>query len=299
MIAFGCTITDQDLYLRCAEPGIRLAAEADSLIFARASAGSLFRSYNVLLDEIAARDDLQNLEALVLLHQDSEIVSPDLCQTLRAAFADPDVAIVGCAGAIGVRSIAWWEGSIAWSGFTHRYEEWGGGDIDAMTWYPSKIPPYARTGEVDTVDGFVMALSPWAMRELRFDESLGPIHGYDYDVCCQARAAGKKVVTADFRAVHHHSLELIRNVDSWISAYIKVAEKWNGRLASDEVPGRDWKDRALYAEAEAAAARMQLRAQGFLQEAIERELKTMRSTTSWRLTAPGRALGRLVRGRRA
>ena len=44
-----------------------------------------------------------------------------------------------------------------------------------------------------------MVLSPWAVRELRFDESLGKLHGYDFDICMQARAAGKKVVTADFR----------------------------------------------------------------------------------------------------
>ena len=41
-----------------------------------------------------------------------------------------------------------------------------------------------------------MVLSPWAVRELRFDESLGKLHGYDFDICMQARAAGKKVVDA-------------------------------------------------------------------------------------------------------
>jgi hypothetical protein len=303
MIAFGATITDPELYERYAEKGIRLAAESDSEIFPRASAGSLFRSYNVLLDELAERDDI---EALVLVHQDAEIVTPDLCQKIRDALADPDVAIIGCAGAIGVRSIAWWEGSITWSGFTHRYHEFGGGDIDAMTWHPDSIPPYAHTGEVDSVDGFVMALSPWAIRELRFDESLGEMHGYDFDYCCQARAAGKKVVTADFRAIHHHSLELIRNVDGWIGAYVTLAQKWDGPMTGNGVPGADWKHRALYAEAEAAAGRMQIRAQNFILEAmkaaLEREITTMRASHSWRMTAPGRwgaAILRRVRAARS
>ena len=53
-----------------------------------------------------------------------------------------------------------------------------------------ELPPYARTGEVDTVDGFVLALSPWAVRNVRFDESLGQLHGYDFDFCLQVRAAG-------------------------------------------------------------------------------------------------------------
>jgi Glycosyltransferase like family len=293
MIAFGCAITDPDLYRRYAEPGILRAAEPDSEVLPRASAGTLFRSYNVLLEEVAGREDL---EALVLVHQDAEIVDSDLCVKLRRSFTDPDVAAVGCAGAIGVRSIAWWEGSITWGGFTHRYEEWGGGDIDAISWNPSETPPYAHTGEVDTIDGFVMALSPWAVRELRFDESLGQIHGYDFDFCCQARAAGKKVVTADFRAIHHHSLELIRNTRGWIEAHRRVAEKWDGRLTDN--PGSDWRQRALQAEAEAAAARMQVIVQDHVRDAIERELATVLGSRSWRLTAPGRSLGRLLRRRR-
>jgi hypothetical protein len=295
MIAFGCSITDPDLYREYAEPGILLAAEPDSEILPRASAGTVFRSYNVLLDEVADREDL---EALVLVHQDAEITDSELCEKLRRSFADPEVAVVGCAGAIGVRSIAWWEGSITWGGFTHRYRELGGGDIDAMTWDPHEIPPYAHTGEVDTIDGFVMALSPWAVRELRFDESLGQIHGYDFDFCCQARAAGKKVVTADFRAIHHHSLELIRNTGAWIDAHVKVAEKWDGRLVNSGVPGCDWRQRALQAEAEAAAARMQLRAQEYIQEAVEREFETIRGSRSWRLTAPLRTLRHRLRRRR-
>ncbi len=295
MIAFGCAITEEEIYRRYAEPGIQRAAEPDSVVFARASAGSLFRSYNVLLDEVADRDDL---EALVLLHQDAEIVDPDLCRKLREAFADPDVALVGCAGAIGVRGLAWWEGSITWGGFTHRYEEYGGGDIDAMSWDPDRLPPFAHMGEVEAIDGFVMALSPWAVRELRFDESLGQMHGYDFDFCCQARAAGKKVVTADFRAIHHHSLELIRNAGGFIEAHIKLAEKWGELLTDNGIPGFDWKRRALQAEAEAAAARMQLRGQMYVKKAMDRELERMREGWSWRLTRPVRSLRRLISSRR-
>ena len=46
---------------------------------------------------------------------------------------DPDVAIVGCAGAVGVRSIAWWQGAVTWAGLTHRYPEYGGGDFPAIS----------------------------------------------------------------------------------------------------------------------------------------------------------------------
>ena len=268
MIAFGCAITAAKIYERCAEPGIRVAAEPDSEILAYGAAGSIFRSYNLLLDRAA---ELEQLEALVLLHQDAEIVDPDFCEKAREALRDPEVALVGCAGAIGVRNIAWWQGSVTWASFTHRYEELGGGEIPALSWKRDEIPVHATTGEVETVDGFVMAVSPWAVRELRFDESLGQaLHGYDFDYCLQAREAGRKVVTADFRVVHHHSMRLIGNVPSWIEAHIKIAEKWEGRIPGVGAGAGDWKQRARRAEAEASAAQTQGGAAKLLREASAR-----------------------------
>src|SRR5205823_2219856 len=109
MIAFGSAITKPDLYRRFTEVGIRRAAEPDSEVFAMPSVGSIFASYNALLDKAAGCDDL---EALVLIHQDAEIVDRDFCDRARRALADPQVGAVGCVGAIDVRSIAWWEGSV-------------------------------------------------------------------------------------------------------------------------------------------------------------------------------------------
>ena len=86
MIVFASSITDPELYPRCAEPGIRLAAEPDSRCSPTPPPGSIFRSYNLILDSVAERDDL---EALVLLHQDAELASPDFCAKLRAGAARP------------------------------------------------------------------------------------------------------------------------------------------------------------------------------------------------------------------
>ena len=38
----------------------------------------------------------------------------------------------------------------------------------------TRQPSYVGTGEVDAIDGCVIVLSPWAVRNLRFDEALGP-----------------------------------------------------------------------------------------------------------------------------
>src|SRR3954447_10635011 len=76
MIAFACSVTDVPMYDRAAGPGIELAKEPDSVVLARAAAGSIFRSYNLILDDAAK---LEDLEALVLVHQDAELTQADTC----------------------------------------------------------------------------------------------------------------------------------------------------------------------------------------------------------------------------
>lgn len=290
MIAFGCPITKGRLYERYAGPGIALVSEPDSEVFAHQSGGSIFRAYNTLMDLAAEHDDL---EALVLLHQDSELIDPEFCAKIRRALSDPDVAIVGCAGARGVRNISWWEGMVTWASFSHRYEEMGGGEIPGLSWHADAVPTYSTTGEVDSIDGFVIVMSPWAVRNLRFDESLGLLHGYDLDICLQARAAGKKVVTTDFRAIHHHPLDLIGDQEAWISAHMRIAEKWEATLRGEA--DAEWKQRARRAEAELEAMRVQLRLAEHYITRLSEDWDQLHRSKSWRWSAPLRGLGRLAR----
>src|SRR5437764_3675132 len=164
MIAFGSSITAPDVYERCAGRGFGFAGEPDSEVIAQPAQGSIFRSYNLILQRAAGYDDL---EALVLAHQDVEIVDPEFCAKVRRVLSDPDAGVIGCVGAIGVRSIAWWEGAVTWASFVHRYPELGGGEFPSLTWDPDDEPPYARKGEADTVDGLLMVLSPWVVRNIR------------------------------------------------------------------------------------------------------------------------------------
>ena len=302
MIAFGCPITDHELYEAYAEPGIKRVAEPDSEILAFGSAGlgdaSIFRNHNLLIEEAAK---LEGLEALVLVHQDAEIVDDEFCVKVRRALRHPDLGILGCAGAIGVRNIAWWDGSVTLASFSHRYQEFGGGEILGSTFNWEDAPPEARTGEVDVIDGFMMVLPPWFIENIRFDESLGQFHGYDFDVCQQVRAAGKKVITEHIRVIHHHSLELISDVDGWIAAHMRIAEKWDGKLSpSQTIPG-DWKERARWAEARRDAALMEANAAELARVAagteMRRQLRSIERSASWRLTKPLRWLkARMGRG---
>src|SRR5438477_61536 len=159
----------------------------------------------------------------------------------------------------------------------------------------AQVPSFAQTGEVDSLDGFVMVLSPWAVRELRFDESLGTsLHGYDFDFCCQARAAGKKVVTADVQVVHHHSLTLVSDPEAWIAAHMRLAEKWDGRVDGARDGAGDWKPRARRAEAEAAEAKAEAVSAQMKYEAVVREYQRTIESASWKVTNPLRTLKRIL-----
>jgi Glycosyltransferase like family len=300
MIAFGSSITSPEVYERCAERGFHLVAEPNSEILAQPSAGSIYRNYNLILERAG---ELDELEALVLVHQDAEIVDPDFCRKLRRGLSDPQVGVVGCVGAIGVRSIAWWEGSVTWASFSHRYGELDGEEFPSLSWNGEELPPYARTGEVDTVDGFVLGISPWTVKNIRFDESLGQLlHGYDFDFCLQVRAAGRRVVTEDFKVIHHHSLELADDLEHWVEAHMSVSEKWDGHMPNVGVAAGDWKQRARRAEAEAAAARAQalsteLRITARTRD-HERQVRELTDSISWRITAPLRRLEALRAARR-
>jgi Glycosyltransferase like family len=285
MIVFGSSIFDPEAYRQFARPGILAAAETGAEIDAFAAIGSVCRSYNLLLDAAAARDDL---EALVLVDERVELTDPDLCAKVRRALRDPDVAVVGWMGATGVRSIAWWEGDISCGAVVMRYDEHGGGELPACSWTRVETPPR----EVDSVDGRLMALSPWAVRNIRFDESLNLGYGYDFDYCGQVRRAGRKVMTADFRAVHHGSLELVPHPELWIEAHVRVAEKW-------DTGDGDWKQRARRSEAERDAAKTMAYSNTVKLDAcvrpLERELAAMTESRAWRITAPLRLMNRIRR----
>ncbi len=133
MIVYACVVHDADKYERCAEPGLLRVTDSDpdAELLAQVSAGSIFHNYNLILDRVGGDD---RLEALVIVHQDAEIVDPEFSRKVREQLADPEVAIVGCAGAVGVRSIAWWEGAVALASFINRYEEHGCGDLRSFSW---------------------------------------------------------------------------------------------------------------------------------------------------------------------
>lgn len=185
MIAFAACVADPDTFRAAAVPGLRQAAEPDSVVIEADADASISGAYNEVLE--AARG-FEGLEALVLLDEETAITDPAFCGKVRELLALPDVAVVGAVGARGVDGLAWWEaperfGSVG----TQRRTD--GGD--------------AEVHEVDTVDGVLMVLSPWAVEHLEFDaETFAGFEGHDADLCAQARAAGKRVLVGPLEVQH-------------------------------------------------------------------------------------------------
>ena len=112
-----------------ARPGIQAAAEPGATVFAFAAVGHVCRSNNLLLDAAGRARGPGGARARPPARGDRRPRAS--APASRQAFADPDVAVVGCMGATGVRTIAWWEGRVSRGAVRQRYHEHGGGELAA------------------------------------------------------------------------------------------------------------------------------------------------------------------------
>jgi 2-polyprenyl-3-methyl-5-hydroxy-6-metoxy-1,4-benzoquinol methylase len=221
MIAYAACVGDPEKFRRICLPGVRRVVGPDDLLIEAEHERSIFAAYNEVLDAVRGRDDL---EALVLLHEDTEVTDPLFRDLVRRHLAEPDVAIVGVVGARGVSGLSWWEAQCFGRVVETRGTiDFGGG-----------------THDVDTVDGLVMALSPWAVRNLRFDDrAYAGFDAYDADICAQARAAGKRVVVTELPVAHRHTRVGSRRASSDGGSFERneavFRAKWLGGRASEPV----------------------------------------------------------------
>lgn len=227
MIAFGVAIAAQEKFERWARPGLELAAEPDSLLLTRTGYRSIQEPYNSILDEVAVRPDL---EALVLLHEDTEITDPSFCSRVRRTFSRPEVGVVGPIGGRHVDSLAWWHGG------TYGRIEAPNVMVGGLSRGAFDVGSY----EVDALDGLMLILSPWAVRNLRFDERFTHLfHGYDIDICFAARAAGRTCVVAPLEVTHYGTWKNEQN-ERWREAAALWERKWGARRAASGARWPAW-----------------------------------------------------------
>jgi GT2 family glycosyltransferase len=187
VIAFGCPIADEDEYARYGRPSIERLREPDSLVIEKRGYDSIQEPYNEILDEASARDDL---EAVVLLHEDTEIREPRLADVIRWHLRDPAFGVLGAIGSRGVRSLDWWHAP-----------QVGHAPIPLIH---SDTLEYGQGAQrADMVDGYLMVVSAPVARRVRFDPAgKSDFHGYDVDFCFRVRARGYSVVVDDIEAAH-------------------------------------------------------------------------------------------------
>jgi hypothetical protein len=186
LIHYGVCIGSESKYRRCAVPGLELVGALERTIESRDNS-SIFPAYNGVLDAVR---DLEDLEALVLLHEDLELRDANFEEKVRTALSDADVAIVGAVGGRGPRGVRWSKARERFGLMPDAF--WGVNDYGG------------GTHDVDIVDGCLLILSPWAVRNLRFDDArYHGFHAYDADICMQARSKGRRVRVTEFDAYHH------------------------------------------------------------------------------------------------
>jgi GT2 family glycosyltransferase len=226
MLVFGVAILDEEKYRRYALPGIRRIAEPNSVLIEKRGGGSLQKKYNSVLEEAGGYHDL---EAVVLPHEDVEIADDDFVQTVRRRLRDPTIAILGVVGGRGVRTAAWASAAETFGHLTvtravPHFEE---RVVESVLF---NVP--LGVHEVEAVDGILLVLSPWAVRELRFDDAFSEhFHGYDADLCFQARERGRRVVVEQLEVIHHTSG--LRS-SGWVEADVLWQRKWRAARGPDE-----------------------------------------------------------------
>jgi hypothetical protein len=204
VIVYGCCVGSWNKFKR-------YVARDDRVILAVSGQTSITKAYNGILNYFARSEVVADVEALVLLHDDLEVIDPDAEEKIRRAVAPRDVALVGVAGGSGTASLAWWNGT------TYGWQRIDSGDLD--------LGP--RYGDVELLEGSFLVFSPWALRRIRFDNAFTGFHGYD-EVAATARNLGARVTVADIDTHHHTQLgfKSAESAESWATAEQLYRRKW-------------------------------------------------------------------------
>jgi hypothetical protein len=200
--AYGCCVGSWHKFMRYVEPKVR-----GRLTFATSGHSGIVAAYNGIIDSLQHCD----VDGLILVHDDLEIMDPDAEVKFRTALSMPGIELVGVAGG-GGDSIYWWE-----------HDPIGHQLTDKMN-----IDFGRRTGFVTLIEGSIMVLSPWFLRNLRFDPRFTGWHGYD-EIGMQVKTTGRRTYVVDVDT-HHHNPMGYRSEESAAEcrlANVLYQDKWS------------------------------------------------------------------------
>lgn len=179
MITYGCCVGSWEKFERYVRPHV------GRHVIATSGHSGIVAAYNLILEAV---QDWRDLEALILLHDDLELIDADAEAKLVAPLADPTVGLVGVCGG-GGQELYWWNHAP----IGHQRT-----DVRLIDFGP-------REGNVTLIEGSVMVLSPWVVQNLRFDPRFEHWHGYD-ELGMQVQFHGRRAVVVDVDT-HHHNPE--------------------------------------------------------------------------------------------
>ncbi len=212
MIYFGTSVGYPEKLKDICAPGIAYSMGGENYVHdARPSNGSsIFTTYA----EILKAAYLGGAEALVLLHDDLELRDPHFPEKVRALLADETIAVAGLIGSSGAKGLAWWEGKRV-------------GMVEDAYAGVHDFHPEVWPADVEQLDGMCLILSRWAIENLVL-EGLGydGFHGYDGELCQQARKAGKRVVVTNIDAFHHSKGGYVGGREMWDRSESVYATRW-------------------------------------------------------------------------
>ena len=171
-VAYGVCVGSDEKFERHV-----LSHTALSVVYTRRHQTSIAAAYNGMLDDALA----DGFDVLILQHDDLEIVDlDDGEEKIVKALADPSVAVAGVAGGSVGGGLAWWNID----------------PVGRVRWNAGVLDFGKRTGDIEMLDGCLLAFGHWAIENLRFTPRLG-FHGYDGDICMKAAQAGRRIVVVD------------------------------------------------------------------------------------------------------
>jgi hypothetical protein len=205
VVAYGVCVGSWDKFQQYVTPNIeRLGGRS---LFAVAGQSSIAVAYNSILN--ACRD--HGFNALVLQHDDLEIIDVDAEEIFLTALTDSTVGLVGVCGGKGETSLAWWNTETIGHQLT---------DSGMLDFGP-------REGDVAFIEGSIMVLSPWFIHTITFDEMYQGFHSYD-EICASVRKHGKRVVVVDVNTHHHTTLGFRSDASAqqWAEGNARFQRKW-------------------------------------------------------------------------
>jgi hypothetical protein len=208
---YGVCVGPSEKFERIALPGIK-AVDPNAPILVRYNQQSIFQAYNSMIDEATSLD----IDGIVFIHDDVLIRDENFSSKVISLFDNPEIGIVGAIGASSLKSVEWW-----WYETRGRAYELG-----------RTIDYGVGTCDVDAVDGLLIAMSPTAMRTLRFDDvNFSGFHGYDVDIGMQVKSAGLRVVVTDLDILHVTVPGQVTNRPAHLRAGLVWRRKWRWTIS--------------------------------------------------------------------